>query len=306
MALLGNFVNRHRKAIFIAALFLAPFIPVVLMKVRLPRVHWLDLFQSWIVHPSSEVLGNTSGGVAVVWSRYISLVDAKIAADKTSQENQELKQRILDLEEAARENDRLRKLLQMPEEPGWSRIAAKIIGEDSSGESFHFIINAGENAGIAKRLPVIHPSGVVGTIVNVFGNSAVVQSIIDPDHNVDALSIRSRGRMIVEGRGRSLLAKLKYLDRSEDIRVGDLLVTGGLDGVFPKGLPVGTVVKVDRPYAGIVQDAEIRPAVDPGDLENVFVLKPTAGAKSPDPALNPVGPVPPPTATPTSAGAQKS
>jgi len=95
----------------------------------------------------------------------------------------------------------------------------------------------------------------------------------DPSHNVDGIVTRSRARFMVEGGGRGLLGRLKYLDRSEDVRVGDLVITSGLDGVFPKGLKIGNIIRVSRPRAGVTQEADLRSAVDLGTLEEVMVLK---------------------------------
>lgn len=273
MALFNNFWKRHRRLIFILSLFAAPFLPLLLLRVDMPRVHVYDRIQAWVVHPMAELAGNTTGGAGVLWSRYIALVHATEENEQLKKDLAGLEKKILEIEELGRENERLKKILSMPDLNRRDGQAAKIIGQDSSHESLSFVINVGSKQGIALRMPVVHAEGIVGTIVRVYRNSAVFLSFLDPSHDVDGMVLRSRARLVVEGKGRSLLARLKYLDRSEDARVGDDVITGGMDGVFPKGWPVGTIVKIDKPDAGVTQEAELRAAVDPGKLEEVVVLK---------------------------------
>ena len=122
--------------------------------------------------------------------------------------------------------------------------------------------------------------GVVGRVSEVFSHSSRVVSIVDPSHDVDGIIARSRARFIVEGRGKPLIARLKYLDRSEDVRVGDQVLTSGLDNVYPKGWPIGNVVRVERQRTGVSQEAEVRPLVDIGRLEEVVVLMSPASEAS--------------------------
>ena len=273
MPLLNSYWRRHKRTLFVLSLFLLPFVPIFFLRFDLPRLHIYDRAQAWVVHPIAEALDNSVGGVRVLWGRYVALIDASRENERMKSETADLRRRILELEEQGRENDRLRKLLDMPELEVQKGIGANIIGQDASFESLSFVINVGANQGIERRMPVVHADGVVGTIVKVFANSSVFLSFLDPTHDVDGTVVRSRGRMIVEGKGKHLLARLKYLDRSEDVRVGDTVITGGLDGVFPKGIPIGFIVRVDRPEAGVMQEAELRAAVDPGTLEEVIVLR---------------------------------
>jgi rod shape-determining protein MreC len=153
------------------------------------------------------------------------------------------------------------------------QLGAKIIGQDSSSESLGFFLNVGERDGVQPRMPVVTASGIVGSILRVYPSSSLFVAVADPAHNVDGIVNRSRARFVVEGLGHALRGRLKYLDRSEDVRVGDLVLTSGLDGVFPKGHPIGTIVRVKKPRSGVAQEAELRPIVDLGRLEEVVVLQ---------------------------------
>jgi rod shape-determining protein MreC len=265
--------QRHKKLIFVLFLFVLPLLPLVLSNVKIPRFHFYDYFSAFIVHPVSNGVLNASSGIETVWARYLNLVYAQRDNEVLKRSNDEYGAQLVSMAEYKRENARLATLLGLPEFSKFQSVAARIIGQDSSSEGFSYFINVGERDGLKARMPVVSDHGVVGTISNVFYRSALVVTLLDPSHDLDGLVVRSRARLIVEGKGAPLLGRLKYLDRSEDIRVGDEIITSGIDEVFPKGLLIGHVVKVSRPQVGVSQEAELRPAVDFGKLEEVLVLR---------------------------------
>lgn len=247
--------------------------PLVLIKVTLPRIHIAEKVSSWVVHPLSEFIVGATSGVQVLWKKYVYLVDTQAQNLDLKKSVEDLKQQILSLEQFKTENDRLRNLLNMPELVQGPRIAAKIVGQDSTSESISFVINVGQEHGIVAKMPVITAEGVVGTVSRVFRGYSTVTAIIDPSHDIDGVILRTRSRFIVEGKARSgLTGRLKYLDRSEDVKVGDEVVTSGIDGVFPKGMLIGHVIYVKRPKFGVAQEAELRTSVDFGKLEEVLVI----------------------------------
>ncbi len=269
----NKFWQRHKRIIFILFLFALPLLPLVFFRVRLPRIEIYDSINAAIVLPAAEALQNAGQGINVLWKNYINLVHASQDNTNLKKENLTLQQQILELHEAQDENLRLQRLLQIPELPKFPHLIGKIIGQDTNFENLSFFINIGSKQGVKVRMPVINSDGIVGTVTRVYRNSSSFVTILDPSHDVDGIVTRSRARMIVEGKGKPLVARLKYLDRSEDVRVGDRIITSGLDGVFPKGLNVGSIVRVDRPQAGVVQEAELRAAFDMGHLEEVMVLQ---------------------------------
>jgi rod shape-determining protein MreC len=270
---LSNFWLRNRRPLFVLFLFLAPLIPLVLIKVTLPRLDIGEKISSWIVHPLSEVASTASGGVGVLWKKYISLVNTEAENIELKKNVEELRSQILSLEQFREENLRLTALLGVPDLVQGPRIGAKIVGQDSTSESISFVINVGKEHGVVAKMPVITSNGIVGTVSRVFNGYSTVKAIIDPSHDVDGVILRTRSRFIVEGKARGgLTGRLKYLDRSEDIKVGDEVVTSGIDGVFPKGLLIGNVVYIKRPKFGVTQEAELRTSVDFGKLEEVLVI----------------------------------
>ncbi len=276
--LLNRFWRRHRGTLVKVLFFLSPFIPLALLKAPdLPRLNIYEHLQAAVVHPVSGALTDAKNGIGVLWSRYVSLVGTSKDNEVLLREKQALEARILELEELQQENARLHELLKMPISERSKFVTGRLMGQDSTGESLGFYINVGEAQGVKVRMPVVSHMGIVGTVIRVYRNSSVFVALQDPSHAVDGIIVRSRARFVVEGRGRPLTGRLKYLDRASDVRVGDLVVTSGLDRVFPKGLRVGYVIRTDRPQVGVSQTAEIRGAADLSYLEEVMVLLDAVG-----------------------------
>jgi rod shape-determining protein MreC len=176
------------------------------------------------------------------------------------------------------ENARLRKLVAFRATVPGDLLAARVVGRDATGRGGTLTIDRGERAGVTKGAAVLAPEGVVGQVFLVSRNAARVLLVSDHNSGVDALVRRSRARGILQGTVDAGCV-LKYVNRIEDVQVGDVVITSGLDGIFPKGLPVGEVVSVDRGGRGLFQHAEIAPRVDFSQLEEVLV---TRSAAEPD------------------------
>jgi len=255
-------------------MFASPLIPILfVMAPDMPRLRLYDHAQSWIVHPISELVTFASRGGTSILDHYVLLAGAAKERDELKREIDSLESQLLNLQEMKEENGRLRSLLNLPDEKKFESVAGKIIAEDPSGESLGFFINVGSNMGVKERMPVISSRGVVGTIRRTFPNYSLFVALQDPSHIVDGIIVRSRSQFVVQGKGRSLTGNLKYLDRAADVKVGDLVITSGLDQIFPKGIPVGFIVSVRRPRAGVTQNATLRPSVDLSYLEEVVVIK---------------------------------
>lgn len=271
--LFSRFLKRNQSLLIKIALFLSPLIPLALVKAPdMPKLRIYDRFQSWLVHPIAEGITYATQGAYFVWDHYFALVGKSKENEDLKKEIESLESQLLDFTEFKNENDRLKTILKMSETKETKSIAAQIIGQDPSGESMSFFINVGSKHGIKPRMAVVSPLGAVGTIVRVYSTFSLFRAIQDPNHAVDGMILRSRAQFIVEGRGKSLSGRLKYLDRSSDIRVGDLVITSGLDGVFAKGLQLGFIIKIDRPRTGVMQVAELRPTSDLSYLEEVSVV----------------------------------
>jgi rod shape-determining protein MreC len=203
------------------------------------------------------------------------------------EENMRLEQRLTQLEAQQRrmteletENRHLADLLELRDALGTSAIAANVIGSDATGLSRTLMLSAGERQGLQRGMAVISTNGVVGKIIAASRDAARVLLISDHNSALDAIDQRSRARGIIAGVIEGGLA-MKYVDRSEDIKPGDIIVTSGMDGIFPRGLLVGTAVQVSREGPGLFLNVEVKSAVTFRDLEQVMILTTRAPVISP-------------------------
>lgn len=208
-----------------------------------------------------------------IWQQYFYLVTA-------AQENARLKQALAATQaklnqhkELTLANRRLRKLLAFKITDASEIVAAEVIGKDPSPWFKTIVINKGSVDGIEQGYPVVMAEGIVGQVIETSKKYAKVLLLIDQNSAVDAMIQRSRARGVIKG-GTEDQCVFEYLLRKHEVIVGDVIITSGLDGVFPKGLSIGTVLTVDRPHAGIFQHVSVAPFVDFEKLEEVVVMLP--------------------------------
>lgn len=170
---------------------------------------------------------------------------------------------------------RLQELLEFQEDnlDTYDLKAAAIIARSPNNWHKTVLINIGENAGIKRGMPVIHPDGLVGRISSVSLNSAQVSLITDREMAVGVVLQRSRETNgIVEGTGSAHQLKMNNIPYYSSIEENDRVITSGLSANYPKGIDVGTVSKVNREPSGLLLSAEVKPAVNFDQLEEVLVI----------------------------------
>lgn len=176
------------------------------------------------------------------------------------------------LREIEIENNRLKELLKFQESVPYTMVTGRVVGKSDNSWSRTLILNAGSLSGVAKGMAVVRPEGVVGKVLSVSPHYSLVQLLIDGNSAIPGLVQRTRAQGIVEGKITNL-CRVKYLDRLADVRMGDLVLSSGLGGVYPKGLVIGTVTSVQKKSYGLFQDVLVSPAVDFSRLEEAFVVK---------------------------------
>ncbi len=134
------------------------------------------------------------------------------------------------------------------------------------------MIDKGEKHGLKKNAPIVIPEGIVGQITKVSPNFSRVLLITDRNSAVDILVQNTRARGVVKGGGDNRCV-LVYALRKEEIHAGDVIVSSGLDQVFPKGLKIGTVLDVKKDHSRLFQDIMVQTSVDFDKLEEVLVYK---------------------------------
>ena len=272
MRIRGFFLFRkHSFSLFIILLLLFALVLMSLRAKQRKGVEFFDAFLMEVCSPCQKAATFVLKTVQETFHQYLFLVNLE-------RENRRLKQKIVELNEENHRmkemelaNERLRQLLQFREKNAPSMIGAEVIGQDPSSWFKSVLIDKGEREGVKKGMAVISPAGVIGQILKTAPHCATVLLITDYNSAIDSIVQRTRAKAIVEGKGENR-CELKYLLRSEEVEVGDILVTSGLGGNFPKGLLVGEIKKVDKKGHGVFQYAELVPSVDLIRLEEVFII----------------------------------
>lgn len=221
----------------------------------------------------SELQRGISGavaGVRRVWTGYVDLRHAK-------QENDELKRQLAAAQVAAQEQramaDRARGLAQLLElrtSTTLKTTAAEIIGAAAEPDFRTLTINKGNRDGVQADMAVIAPAGVVGRVVIPSARSAKVQLLSDRNAAAGAMIERSRAQGVVVGQGEDTL-RMDYVSEVADVAVGDVVMSSGIDGIYPKGFVIGRVESIER-GGGAYRRIVVRPAVNFSSLEEVLVV----------------------------------
>ena len=184
-----------------------------------------------------------------------------------------MEHRLAGLEEARLENLRLHKLLNFKKQHNIlaQGIAARVIGHQTDSLSRILIIDCGSRQNLEINNPVFTSDGVIGRIIACGPQSAKVLLLVDQSSACDVVIQRNRLRGTLQGTGDDF-CRLAYLQRTADVKVGDLLVTSGLDNIFPKGLTVGTVVASTGNHNGFSQLIKVKPTFDIDTIEEVYII----------------------------------
>jgi rod shape-determining protein MreC len=222
-----------------------------------------------VVYPFQLAVSRVASGFSTVWGSYIDLVGARAEADALRERVRILEGELTGAAEVMSANERLRDLLQFRESVDAPLVAARVIAWDASGWDRTITLDKGTNDGVVEGAAVLVPEGVVGHVFRASGGAARVLLISDRNSGVDVVVQRSRVRGIVQGQQEE--CELQYVKRGADVSAGDRLVTSGLDGIFPKGVPLGDVTRVRTPKKGLFQAIAVEPLVAFDRLEEVLV-----------------------------------
>ncbi len=232
----------------------------------------LQVIASPFEYGASNIVGSLASGIHII---DVSLKN-RIEWEALEKENATLQSKSVDYDELVAENERLRKLLDFrTSHPQYKTLAGSVISRDYGTWSNTMIIDVGSGEGVAKDMPVITPNGVVGFISDVYPHSARVQLLTDPRTSIGAIVQRPESRVssVVRGNG-NVPTEPQFVNiaKDADILEGDTLVTSGFGAIYPKGLPLGTIVSIHQNDNDFVKYAVIRPSVDFSKLEEVLVI----------------------------------
>ncbi|MGZ3429627.1 MAG: rod shape-determining protein MreC [Polyangia bacterium] len=285
-------LTRRARELVIVATLLA--VPVLFLRANLAATEHLNVVDRAILRISAPLQAGLTAlahGIGNVWTRYIALVHVKEDNARLTDENAKLRAELVAARNAASREGDLEKLLALRASLQFESIAARVVAVETS--AFFRVVRIKLDRGGADVKPgmaVVASAGIVGRVQRVFGGWCDVLLAADPKSSIDVVVARTGGRGVVKGIAGSdrYRTRIEYLERKDEAAEGDLVVTSGLGGFFPRDLPVGKIVKVDKRGFGLYQDAEVQPVVDFGKLRDVLVVVPReAQPEGPSPAVSP-------------------
>jgi rod shape-determining protein MreC len=262
--------SRHKSLVLLAGVIL---LQVLLLAVQIKRDSQGRLIRSWTVgavSPFERVGSYGFGWFRDIWRHYFALRNTTKDNEELRRENDALKLQMAQLQGKAAEADRLALLLNFRQShTDVPMVAARVIGGSPGTASLTIELDRGERDGIRRNMGVITPDGVVGKIIEAYPNTSQVLLLTDKESGVGAKFADSGIQHPVGGMGEPMLS-MKYVPNDDEVNVGARVVTSGMDRIFPRDLPVGTIaeIKAGNPFKLI----RIKPAANLQRLEEVLVL----------------------------------
>jgi rod shape-determining protein MreC len=222
----------------------------------------------------SEVQRLATGGVSGwrnMWRGYVALRDVRVENDVLRRQLSDLQIQLQQQRALADRSRQLERLLEMRDRTPLATTAATVIGAGASPDFWTMTVDKGSSDGLRPDMAVLAPEGVVGRIITPSARAAKVQLLIDRSAAAGALIERSRAQGVVIGTGDARVLRMDYVSERADVRTGDLVVTSGIDGIYPKGFSIGRVERVERSSSGF-SAIDVRPSVDFSALEEVLVV----------------------------------
>lgn len=262
---------RQRPGVLLGAAIL---LHVVLISAQVNTATGIPILQVVTFGSFSEVQRATMasiGGIRNMWSGYVALRKVQEENDALKQEMASLQVKLQEERAEAQRTDNLRQLLELRERAQLDTVAAEVIAGAANPDFRTVTIDKGSSEDLATDMAVISPAGVVGRVILPSRRASQVQLLIDRNAAAGALIERTRVQGVVMGVGDGTL-KMQYVPGTADVKTGDLVVTSGIDGIYPKGFVIGTIEKVDRGL-GAFHEIVVRPAVEFTRLEEVLVVR---------------------------------
>jgi rod shape-determining protein MreC len=208
---------------------------------------------------------------ADLWGSYLDLVGVRKRNETLEHDLLLLRDENLKLREALLETDRLDAIAETQESVGLPMLPAEVAGLGPSIWYQSVLLDRGMRQGVEPGMPAVTDAGVVGLVTASSSHAAKVMLLLDRQSAIDGMVQRTRTRGIVRGQGNDLLI-FEFDAREPDVQVGDMVISSGLGGVYPKGLQIGEIVEVAPAGRGLLAQAKVRPAVNFSRLEQVYVV----------------------------------
>jgi rod shape-determining protein MreC len=268
-----NLMTRYRNVTILVAILFVQVLGLAVQVKRAGSDEPTRLIRLWTVSavtPLEKVIVWCEGGFGNLWNNYIYLRGVRQENRDLKFEIEQLRLQQVRLADDAQQARRLQALLGFKEQYIAKTVAAQVIGSSGSEKSRSIFIDKGSNDGVEKDMAVITADGVVGKVLLAFGSTAQVLMINDRSSGVGVILDQSRLQGIVKGTAAGELI-LENVMTDESVAAGEQVVTSGGDQIFPKGLTVGTVMKVS-PGADLFLNIRVKPSANLNRLEEVLVI----------------------------------
>ena len=236
---------------------------------------------SSVVSPLQKIVYNINSRVKETVDFFLNFSEVKLENEQLKQKNTELANKLIEYESLKDEVTRLREALNFTESrSNYNYVGVNIIGYSGNSLSDGYIIDKGSNDGIAKNMVVVSSKGLVGKVTKVSNNFAVVQSILNENIAVAVMDQQTRDASgVLQGlsdKKDNNMTVVYNLPIDSDVKEGDIIVTSGLGKIYPKEIPVGTVVSVQEDNVKVMKSAVVEPFVNFSKLEELFVVIPNS------------------------------
>lgn len=288
--------KRLREGAVVAVMIVLALIALRMSAQNPGEVSTLDRGILGVVTPAQAALSTVARAIAGVVGRYAELTHVRAENEKLRAENTRLRAELVQTKRVAAESGRYQRLLGLKDTTPAETLAARVIGIDASPYFRIARVELDRGEGLVRRgMPVLTPEGVVGRINRVSGSTSDILLAVDPRSSIDVFIPRTGGRGVLRGKSgeNGYRCSVEYLMRGEQAREGDLVVTSGMGGAFPRDLPVGKVTRVVPNPSGLYQEIEVIPDVDFARLSEVLIVVAAPPAPDPDAAV-PAARRPPP------------
>jgi rod shape-determining protein MreC len=276
--------KRYRDLVIVLAALAVPFL-FLRASLRDPKqASGPDRLIVALSAPIQTAAATLARGISGIWGDYVYLRDVKEDNAKLASELAREKEKNRKLEHFEIENRTLKRLLAMKNDIKVDVVSAQVIGKNTT-DFFRVtrVVLDREARDIGPNMPVLSPDGVVGTTLRISGDTVDVRLVVDAGAAIDITVQRTGARGIARGSGdeTKYAITVEYMQRTDEVEVGDLLVTSGVGQRFPKGVPVGTVTQVTKRDFGIYQQVTASPSVDFSRLEEVLIVTTPAAEATP-------------------------
>jgi rod shape-determining protein MreC len=285
---------RRARRLLVAAVLLLGLAVALRASVRAPdRLSPVDRAVLRVTAPIQGVLVGLMRKISDGISRYTALVRVKAESERLAKENAALRAELQSLQPLAARAERLERLLELRSQVLADTVAAHVVGMETTMQFRVMRLRIAPGGGgteVRPGMPVLAVGGVVGRIARTAGPVADVQLLADPKSSIDVVLPRTGSRGVLKGVSddRRTLCRIEYLTQKDAVQLGDVVLTSGLAGLFPRDIPVGKVVRLRKTDASLYQEVEVEPAVDLGRLHEVLVVLSPPPPPDPDAGKRPV------------------